>query len=52
MQLVGLCPVGMIFIRSKDGISHNPEEWSSKEDCTGGTNVLYHATLDLASRQR
>ena len=52
MQLVGLCPVGMIFIRSKDGVSHNPEEWSSKEDCTGGTNVLYHATLDLASRQR
>jgi allantoate deiminase len=50
MQLVGLCPVGMIFVRSKDGVSHNPDEWSSKEDCMAGANVLYHATLDLASR--
>ena len=51
MQLVGLCPVGMIFVRSKEGVSHSPEEWSSKEDCTAGANVLYHATLDLASRR-
>jgi len=50
MQLVGLCPVGMIFVRSKGGVSHNPDEWSSKEDCMAGANVLYHATLDLASR--
>ena len=50
MQLVGLCPVGMIFVRSKDGVSHSPDEWSSKEDCTAGANVLYQATLDLASR--
>ena len=40
----------MIFIRSKDGVSHSPDEWSSKEDCTAGANVLYQATLDLASR--
>ena len=52
MQLVGLCPMGMIFVRSKDGVSHNPEEWSSKEDCTAGANVLYHTTLDLTSRGR
>jgi allantoate deiminase len=52
MQLVELCPVGMIFVRSKDGISHNPEEWSSMEDCAAGANVLYHTTLDLASRPR
>src|SRR5215210_625262 len=52
MQLVGLCPVGMIFVRSKDGVSHNPDEWSSKEDCTAGADVLYQTTLDLASRQR
>ncbi|CAN5852510.1 Zn-dependent hydrolase [soil metagenome] len=51
MQLVGLCPMGMIFIRSRDGISHNPDEWSTEEDCTTGANVLYHAALDLASRR-
>jgi allantoate deiminase len=51
MQLVGMCPVGMIFIRSKDGVSHSPDEWSSKEDCTAGANVLYDTTLGLASRR-
>jgi allantoate deiminase len=31
---------GMIFIRSKDGISHNPLEFSSYEDLAIGTTVL------------
>jgi len=48
MQLVRLCPIGMIFIRSRDGISHNPDEWSSEEDCATGVNVLYSTVLDLA----
>ena len=52
MQLVKLCPVGMVFIRSKAGVSHSPDEWSSKEDCTAGASVLYRATLELASRCR
>jgi len=38
----------MIFVRSKDGISHNPKEWSSPEDCADGVNVLYHTLLELA----
>lgn len=42
------CPMGMIFVRSKDGISHNPKEWSSPEDCADGVNVLYHTLLELA----
>lgn len=48
MQMVNICPIGMIFIRSKDGISHNPAEWSSSEDCADGVNVLYHVLLDTA----
>jgi allantoate deiminase len=48
MQLLGLCPMGMIFIRSKNGISHDPAEWSSKEDCADGASVLYHTVLNLA----
>jgi allantoate deiminase len=35
-----LCDYGMIFIRSKDGISHNPLEYSSYEDIALGTQVL------------
>ncbi|WP_035300686.1 Zn-dependent hydrolase [Brevibacillus thermoruber] len=48
MQLTELCPVGMIFVRSRDGISHNPAEYTSKEDCADGANVLYRTVLSLA----
>ncbi len=48
MQLKDLCPIGMLFVRSKGGISHNPAEWSSKEDCTHATDVLCHTVLNLA----
>jgi allantoate deiminase len=40
--------MGMIFVRSKSGVSHNPGEWSSREDCAAGAEVLYHTVLDLA----
>ncbi|MFD2369007.1 Zn-dependent hydrolase [Brevibacillus sp. GCM10020057] len=49
MQLTGLCPVGMIFARSKDGISHNLAEYTSKEDCGRGAQVLYRTVLSLAN---
>jgi allantoate deiminase len=49
MHVAGLCPMGMIFVRSRDGISHNPKEWSSREDCEAGCNVLYLTVLDLAN---
>ncbi len=38
----------MIFIRSKDGLSHNGAEYSSPEDCAAGTAVLYGALYRLA----
>lgn len=51
MQLVDLCPVGMIFARSRDGISHNPAEYTTKEDCANGAKVLYRTVLSLANSQ-
>ncbi|MBP3953573.1 Zn-dependent hydrolase [Bacillus suaedae] len=33
-------PVGMLFVRSKDGISHNPKEWSNLNDCIEGIHAL------------
>lgn len=33
-------PVAMLFVRSKDGISHNPKEWSSLSDCIQGIHAL------------
>lgn len=47
-SFANFCPMGMIFVRSKDGISHNPAEWSSPEDCAEGAHVLYQTLLKLA----
>jgi allantoate deiminase len=33
-------PIAMFFVRSKDGISHHPDEWSSLNDCVMGVHVL------------
>ncbi|WP_394138227.1 M20 family metallo-hydrolase [Cytobacillus oceanisediminis] len=33
-------PAAMLFVRSKDGISHNPREWTSLNDCVYGVHVL------------
>jgi hydantoinase/carbamoylase family amidase len=44
----GLCPVGMIFVPSKDGASHSPREFTKWEDCIKGANVLLQTVLRLA----
>ncbi len=35
------CDYGMIFVRCKNGISHNPLEYASYDDLAMGTQVLY-----------
>ena len=42
-----ICPVGMIFVPSKGGISHSPEEFTSARDMANGANVLMHTLLQL-----
>jgi len=42
------CPTAMIFIPSKDGISHSLAEYSRPEDIEAGANVLLHTALRLA----
>jgi allantoate deiminase len=41
------CDYGMIFVRCKDGISHNPLEYASYEDLALGTEVLYGTVLQV-----
>ena len=49
-QIVGSeHPVAMIFVQSKNGISHNPAEWSSLSDCIQATHVLKTYIEDLQS---
>ncbi len=40
-------PTGMIFVASKDGVSHSPREWTEWEDCARGVEVLYRTVLAL-----
>jgi allantoate deiminase len=42
-------PSGMIFVPSRGGISHSPEEWTSKEHCGNGAQVLLRTVLALAA---
>ncbi|RMZ79321.1 hypothetical protein DV737_g3453, partial [Chaetothyriales sp. CBS 132003] len=39
------CPTSMIFTVTKEGISHNPQEYCSPEDCAVGAQVLLGAVL-------
>jgi allantoate deiminase/N-carbamoyl-L-amino-acid hydrolase len=47
LALSYVCDYGMIFVRCKDGISHNPLEYSSDEDLALGTEVLYKTVLQI-----
>ena len=49
-EMAQICPIGMIFIPSKDGISHSPKEYSTANDITNGANVLLHAVLKIDER--
>jgi N-carbamoyl-L-amino-acid hydrolase len=44
-QLARITPIGMIFVPSKDGRSHCPEEWTSYEDVALGVEALTRAIL-------
>ena len=48
-SLVGVCPIGMIFVPSVDGASHAPREFTKWEDCVNGANVLLQTVLRLAA---
>ena len=41
-----VAPAAMIFIPCRGGISHNEAEFSSKEQCAKGAQVLLQAVLD------
>lgn len=48
-MLARVCPAGMVFVPSVDGISHNPAEHTDPADIEAGANVLLHTMLTLAS---
>jgi beta-ureidopropionase / N-carbamoyl-L-amino-acid hydrolase len=47
-MLARVCPTGMVFVPSRDGVSHNPAEHTDPEHLTAGTEVLMDVLVDLA----
>lgn len=45
-----VCPTSMIFVPSKDGLSHNPNEYTSPEHCALGAQVLLNSVLEYDDR--
>jgi N-carbamoyl-L-amino-acid hydrolase len=50
--MASICPAAMVFIPSKDGVSHSPAEYSNPEDLERGVNVLLQAALQLAQSEK
>jgi len=44
--------MGMIFVPSKDGISHSSDEYTSPDQCIQGANVLLQTILKLDQHYR
>lgn len=50
-MLARVCPTAMLFVPSKDGISHNPREHTEPEQLIEGANVLMRVMLDLTETE-
>ncbi|HMG83077.1 MAG TPA: M20/M25/M40 family metallo-hydrolase, partial [Ferruginibacter sp.] len=50
MALSYACDYGMIFVRCKDGISHNPLEYASYEDLALGAEILYGTVVAVLKK--
>lgn len=50
MVMARVAPVGMIFVPSKNGKSHCPEEWTDYEQVAKGADLLLGAVIELAGR--
>ena len=46
-EIARIAPMAMIFVPSKDGVSHSPKEFTSWQDVANGTEVLYRSILLL-----
>lgn len=52
IALARLCPVGMIFVRCKGGVSHNPAESITEADAGAGCATLTRAVENLVKEPR
>ena len=46
-DMARIAPAGMIFVPSKNGISHSPEEYTSPKDMANGVSVLFRTIMKI-----
>ena len=51
MIMAEYVPTGMIFVPSKNGNSHNPEEWTDYEKIQKGIEVLLNTVITLSNKE-
>lgn len=49
LAVSSVCPVGMLFVRCRGGVSHSPLEFAAKEDISAAVTALSYAlhALDI-----
>ena len=50
MCMADIAPQAMLFVPSRGGVSHAPDEYTAPEDCVNGARVLLAALLELDAR--
>jgi len=51
-EISRLAPMRMIFVPSREGISHAPQEFTTWDDVANGTEVLYRLILQPPAKTR
>ena len=46
-EMAEICDMGMIFVPSMLGISHDANEYTSPEQCIQGANILLQTLIDF-----
>ena len=49
-HIATIMPTAMIFVPSKNGLSHNEAEYTAPEECARGAEVLFQTILELDQR--
>jgi len=47
MKIAGVCPVGLLAVRCRDGLSHHPDEHCSDEDCLAALRTMLDTVVEL-----
>lgn len=50
MIFAGITDVGLVFVPSKDGLSHHPDEWTDYQQILKGIDVIFATVKQLTSK--